>query len=637
MANYITTDTELTSIANAIRTKGGTSMSLTYPSGFISAIEDISTTPKLQVKEVIAENMTETYLPGSIIIASMSYNLATGQHASASSHGLTVAKTQIVDTSKKYNLFGLVKIIDTNDEIIETIPIGFVVDPTTDDAQRLYITSDYITEIKLINVMTTNSFYAYCAYNSGTFGMILNTYLIENNEEYEGLQAIKVNLDGKYGLYRCLTIRSQPLRANGSSTYGYTAEDVSNWCDSFYNTFSNNQGAGNIQYRQFEGINFSGSFYFNNITFLSSYTFARAWTGNGISDTGNADLYFPQVSFISDHVFYMNGNIRYISAPNCIYISGRTFLSCTKMSSIDFPLCQSIYSSAFQECTGLISANFPECTLIGTSVFSGCMKLQDISFPKCSSISNSAFYLCRSLTTVSFPVCTTISNGVFMGCSSLNTANFPECTLIGSYAFSDCACLTTINFPKCSWIGNYCFQRCYSLTQASFPSCTVINSYAFQSCSSLTSVYLPICTFINSGAFHSCIQLESIDLPECSSFGTYVFSNCTAINNVSVPKLEIVGQYAFHKCINLSTISLPACTDISQGAFSSCTHLLSLYLMGSSYVSLAATGAFNYTPISTYTTSTNGVSGSIYVPASMLNTYKTMTVWTYFSSRMVGI
>lgn len=42
MANYIVTDTELTSIANAIRTKGGTSASLTYPDGFISAISAIS-------------------------------------------------------------------------------------------------------------------------------------------------------------------------------------------------------------------------------------------------------------------------------------------------------------------------------------------------------------------------------------------------------------------------------------------------------------------------------------------------------------------------------------------------------------------------------------------------------------------
>lgn len=58
MADYLTTDTELTSIANAIRTKGGTSASLTYPAGFVDAIDAIQTgsTPVLQTK-------TKSYTP----------------------------------------------------------------------------------------------------------------------------------------------------------------------------------------------------------------------------------------------------------------------------------------------------------------------------------------------------------------------------------------------------------------------------------------------------------------------------------------------------------------------------------------------------------------------------------------------
>ena len=43
MANYLTTDTEITSVANAIRTKGGTNASLTWPNGFVNAISNIST------------------------------------------------------------------------------------------------------------------------------------------------------------------------------------------------------------------------------------------------------------------------------------------------------------------------------------------------------------------------------------------------------------------------------------------------------------------------------------------------------------------------------------------------------------------------------------------------------------------
>ena len=40
--NYITNDTDLTAVANAIRTKGGTSSPLTFPAGFVDAIDNIS-------------------------------------------------------------------------------------------------------------------------------------------------------------------------------------------------------------------------------------------------------------------------------------------------------------------------------------------------------------------------------------------------------------------------------------------------------------------------------------------------------------------------------------------------------------------------------------------------------------------
>lgn len=42
MADYIVKDTELTSVANAIRTAGGTSSLLNFPNGFVNAVNNIS-------------------------------------------------------------------------------------------------------------------------------------------------------------------------------------------------------------------------------------------------------------------------------------------------------------------------------------------------------------------------------------------------------------------------------------------------------------------------------------------------------------------------------------------------------------------------------------------------------------------
>lgn len=48
MAEYLTNTTDLTSVANAIREKGGTSDPLIYPDGFVTAIGNIQTGGSVQ-------------------------------------------------------------------------------------------------------------------------------------------------------------------------------------------------------------------------------------------------------------------------------------------------------------------------------------------------------------------------------------------------------------------------------------------------------------------------------------------------------------------------------------------------------------------------------------------------------------
>jgi len=59
MADYLTTDTELTSVANAIRTKGGTSAPLVYPTGFVSAIQAIPTGGTLQSNKTVTPTTSQ--------------------------------------------------------------------------------------------------------------------------------------------------------------------------------------------------------------------------------------------------------------------------------------------------------------------------------------------------------------------------------------------------------------------------------------------------------------------------------------------------------------------------------------------------------------------------------------------------
>lgn len=79
-------DADLTSVANAIRTKGGTSASLAFPSGFVSAIANIPSggdpgdefewaTTTNQVVTIGANSVTNTQAAKSFFDALASYNM----------------------------------------------------------------------------------------------------------------------------------------------------------------------------------------------------------------------------------------------------------------------------------------------------------------------------------------------------------------------------------------------------------------------------------------------------------------------------------------------------------------------------------------------------------------------------------
>ena len=74
MAEYLTNTTDLTSVANAIRTKGGTSAPLVYPNGFVTAIQAIQTGTELQIIVTVESGATVTATKGSLSVSGTSVN-----------------------------------------------------------------------------------------------------------------------------------------------------------------------------------------------------------------------------------------------------------------------------------------------------------------------------------------------------------------------------------------------------------------------------------------------------------------------------------------------------------------------------------------------------------------------------------
>lgn len=82
VVNYLATSTDLISVANAIRTKGGTNSTLSFPSGWISAINNISTGPSSSdaiLRVLIYSGATITMSKGNLSLTPTTHTLSSDQ------------------------------------------------------------------------------------------------------------------------------------------------------------------------------------------------------------------------------------------------------------------------------------------------------------------------------------------------------------------------------------------------------------------------------------------------------------------------------------------------------------------------------------------------------------------------------
>ena len=107
-------------------------------------------------------------------------------------------------------------------------------------------------------------------------------------------------------------------------------------------------------------------------------------------------------------------------------------------------------------------------------------------------------------------------------------------------------------------------------------------------------------TGVMDGGFSNCSHLTSIDLPNATSIGNGAFSYCDRLKSVDLPNAISIGNRAFESARSLKTIFLRSKTM--------CTG------MGSPYIE-------------------DYFATTIYVPESLIDSYKTATYWSSNASR----
>ena len=181
-----------------------------------------------------------------------------------------------------------------------------------------------------------------------------------------------------------------------------------------------------------------------------------------------------------------------------------------------------------------------------------------------------------------------------------------------------------------SFVANYAFYNNSYIQTVNLSYATTVRISAFYGCTSLSQVSLPMCSSIGANAFYYCISLSQVSLPMCSYISNNAFQYCSSLSQVSLPMCSYIGGNAFEDCRSLSQVSLAICSYIGGYAFRNCSSLSIITIGYSSVCSLNSSNAFSNAQITSST-------GSIYVPTSLVDSYKSATNWSYFSTQIFPI
>lgn len=264
----------------------------------------------------------------------------------------------------------------------------------------------------------------------------------------------------------------------------------------------------------------------------------------------------------------------------------------------------SLSSSAFYSQSYLTSIDLPKCTYIGEEAFSYCKRLQSVNLPNCSYVGEGAFYSGSWLKSVNLSKCITIDSSAFQYCTVLPSISLPNCLYVGSVAFFCCWDLSYIDLPNCSYVGSFAFGVCSKIKSISLPNCSYVGNSAFSDCISLTSIDLPNCTSIGYYAFYGCDSLLSISLPNCLYVGSEAFNYCWLLTSIKLPKVTYIGSYVF-RFTSIETLYMDQITSVPSGG--------DPFAGGSAKLK------------------------SIFIPCSLLNDFRSHSIWSKYSSYFVCV
>ena len=300
------------------------------------------------------------------------------------------------------------------------------------------------------------------------------------------------------------------------------------------------------------------------------------------------------------------------------------------VTSVSMSLLTSISSSTFMNHYNMISYDIPNLIEYPDDAFNGCSSLSElhISIP----VGNRAFANCTGLTVVNIENTNGIipaGSDIFSNCNNLSLIYVPDNyyeSYISADGWSEYSSLMFKSIPKIAFSNGLVYGSIKSI-DSTYTTTLNINK------DDVISVDLINCENVGLKTFYSNQQLTQVNLPECVSLGVNAFAECIRLQTISLPKCEYIGDSCFQGAFQSNTtgydinINLPVCSYIGNSAFYWTQRSLTLTLGYDGVVDL---------PSGSHTFEATTVR-SIYVPASLVDAYKSATNWSLYSTKIFPI
>ena len=383
MANYLVNDTQLTSVANAIRAKSGGSAGLAFPSGFISEIGNISgggSSAVFSGNDVVFYDDLMNDCKGGIVysysaadFAELTEMPANPDHSNFVTHGISIPMT-----SQGWNW----SLADAKAYVAKygKLNIGQTYIPT--DGKSHWIC--YIPEDAPVERWNTE---IYIGVDDGSIDWQVDNGATTTTSEDPSVTFPSVGW--------------HDVKISAPSGVTYYLYSLSN---------KSNKLKGKIQ-------KIIQVFLGENVTSIDNYAFSQYYTLTSITIPDN-------VTSIGNNAFYDCYSLTSITIPDTITnISNEMLCDCYSLTSIIIPnSVTSIGSSAFSLCYSLTSITIPDYIInIDYNTFYTCHSLTSIMVPSSvTSIKGYAFCSCYSLASITIlDNVTSIDSSVFQYCYSL--------------------------------------------------------------------------------------------------------------------------------------------------------------------------------------------------------------------------